>query len=153
MQDGDTRRQAATEFTQALLVQFEQQITGITNGYIQSYLQVSCDASAEGILLTYRIMHQVQLISGKAKIPPFICSLRLLLEVQPNRWVFLAYNVVGVADPFSAWCHLYQRSGRCRILLWPKCFRRSSSRTGICAPYPDRRRHQVPLHIPQPGKF
>jgi len=42
--DGDTRRQAATDFTQALLVQFEQQITSITNGYISSYLQVSAQS-------------------------------------------------------------------------------------------------------------
>jgi exportin-2 (importin alpha re-exporter) len=37
--ESDTRRQAATEFTRALLEQFEQQVTDIIKGYIAQFLQ------------------------------------------------------------------------------------------------------------------
>lgn len=46
--ESDTRRQAATDFTRALMENFDQQVTEIINGYITSFLQVftkdtSCD--------------------------------------------------------------------------------------------------------------
>jgi hypothetical protein len=39
--ENDTRRQAATDFTRALMQLFESQITGIVGGHINNYLQVS----------------------------------------------------------------------------------------------------------------
>jgi exportin-2 (importin alpha re-exporter) len=39
--DSDTRRQAATEFTRALMENFEKEVTDIVKGYIASFLQVS----------------------------------------------------------------------------------------------------------------
>lgn len=40
--DSETRRQAATDFTRALMENFESEVTGIIQGYITQYLQVSC---------------------------------------------------------------------------------------------------------------
>lgn len=40
--ESDTRRQAASEFTQALMTHFESEITGIIQGYITTFLTVSC---------------------------------------------------------------------------------------------------------------
>jgi hypothetical protein len=39
--DSETRRQAATDFTRALMENFESEVTGIIQGYITQYLQVS----------------------------------------------------------------------------------------------------------------
>ena len=39
--ESDTRRQAATEFTRALMENFDRDVTEIINGYITSFLQVS----------------------------------------------------------------------------------------------------------------
>lgn len=39
--ESDTRRQAATEFTRALMEHFERDVTDIIKGYIMSFLQVS----------------------------------------------------------------------------------------------------------------
>jgi exportin-2 (importin alpha re-exporter) len=39
--ESDTRRQAATEFTQALMEQFDQEVTNIIKGFITSFLGVS----------------------------------------------------------------------------------------------------------------
>lgn len=38
--ESDTRRQAATDFTRALMEQFEGEITSIVKRYINAYLQV-----------------------------------------------------------------------------------------------------------------
>lgn len=38
--ESDTRRQAATEFTQALMTHFEGEITSIIQGYITTFLGV-----------------------------------------------------------------------------------------------------------------
>ena len=44
--DAETRRQAATEFTRALMQQFETEVTEIVKGYIGQYLQAyASDAS------------------------------------------------------------------------------------------------------------
>ena len=42
--ESDTRRQAATDFTRALMQLFESQITGIVGGHINTYLQVRIDS-------------------------------------------------------------------------------------------------------------
>jgi len=39
--ESDTRRQAATEFTRALMEHFERDVTEIIKGYISTFLQVS----------------------------------------------------------------------------------------------------------------
>lgn len=39
--DSETRRQAASDFTRALMEQFESQVTAIITRYIAAYLQVS----------------------------------------------------------------------------------------------------------------
>lgn len=39
--ESDTRRQAASEFTQALMTNFESEITSIIQGYINTFLGVS----------------------------------------------------------------------------------------------------------------
>lgn len=41
MTDSETRRQAASDFTKALMEQFESQITAIVTQYVGAYLQVS----------------------------------------------------------------------------------------------------------------
>jgi exportin-2 (importin alpha re-exporter) len=38
--ESDTRRQAATEFTRALMEHFERDVTEIIKGYISTFLQV-----------------------------------------------------------------------------------------------------------------
>ena len=38
--ESDTRRQAATEFTRALMEHFERDVTEIVKGYISTFLQV-----------------------------------------------------------------------------------------------------------------
>lgn len=39
-EESDTRRQAATEFTRALMEHFERDVTEIIKGYISTFLQV-----------------------------------------------------------------------------------------------------------------
>lgn len=39
--DSETRRQAASDFTRALMEQFESQVTAIVTQYVGAYLQVS----------------------------------------------------------------------------------------------------------------
>lgn len=38
--DSETRRQAASDFTHALMEQFDKQVTEIVTKYVQAYLQV-----------------------------------------------------------------------------------------------------------------
>lgn len=52
-----------------------------------------------------------------------------------------------------AWCHINKSSCGCRGVLWPECLRRSTSSTWIGPPYPYRRCHQIPSHLPQSSKF
>jgi len=44
--ESDTRRQAATEFTRALMENFENEVTDIIKGYITAFLAVSLIKSA-----------------------------------------------------------------------------------------------------------
>ena len=45
LSDSDTRRQAATEFTRALMENFEIEVTDIIKGYIAAFLQVGLRTS------------------------------------------------------------------------------------------------------------
>lgn len=47
--DSETRRQAASDFTRALMEQFEHQVTAIVTQYVGAYLSVSLCASAKGV--------------------------------------------------------------------------------------------------------
>ena len=45
--DSETRRQAASDFTRALMEQFEHQVTAIVTQYVGAYLSVSVGAGGE----------------------------------------------------------------------------------------------------------
>lgn len=46
--DAETRRQAASDFTRALMEQFEKEVTGIMTKYVHAYLQVRLIRSKDG---------------------------------------------------------------------------------------------------------
>lgn len=73
MTESDTRRQAATEFTRALMEHFERDVTEIIKGYISTFLQVG-DGRTLSAWLTSRNISPTPVESGRAKTLPFTYS-------------------------------------------------------------------------------
>jgi hypothetical protein len=82
--ESDTRRQAATEFTRALMEHFERDVTDIIKGYIATFLQVSIVIWV-CVHLIRRNTNPTPVASGSPKTPPFTFSRPSPREDPPNR--------------------------------------------------------------------
>jgi exportin-2 (importin alpha re-exporter) len=71
--ESDTRRQAATEFTQALMANFETEVTNIIKGYVTSFLSVSQQGKARKLTTAIRPEPDCQLEGqGHRHLPPYL---------------------------------------------------------------------------------
>lgn len=87
--DSETRRQAASDFTKALMEQFESQVTAIVTQYVGAYLQVRRDVAEESPAgFTHDIVSSRSNTlptlqrTGNQKTPLFSCLPQSHLEVR-----------------------------------------------------------------------
>lgn len=140
----DTRRQAATDFTKALMQNFDQQVTTIIGAHIERFLSEYNANPTENWKAKDTAIYLLTSIAARGST----------VQVSGlNDTVALSGLLICalVNPPLAARGHFHQCSSRCSSILLKQRIRRPSSGFGESSPYLTGRCYQVSIHFPESG--